>query len=89
MGRFATKTLMAKQFKHESTLGFNADRSNPDLYLHVIPCNLGVTRFWVNRYASTTNRSRRKFGIGPAKLIKLADPCLLGGEPRLKVLYGA
>ena len=73
MGRVAAKALTAKQVENETTPGYHADGANTGLYLQVTPNGTGVTRSWVYRYTSPTNRKRREFGLGPAKVRKLAD----------------
>ena len=88
MGRVAAKALTAKQVENEATPGYHADGANTGLYLQVTPNDAGFTRSWVYRYTSPTTRKRREFGLGPAKVRKLADARSMCAELRLKVLNG-
>jgi integrase len=88
VGRVAAKALTAKQVENESTPGYHADGPNTGLYLQVTPNDSGFTRSWVYRYTSPTTKKRREFGLGPAKVRKLADARSLSAELRLKVLNG-
>ena len=88
MGRVAAKTLSAKQVETETRPGYHADAPHAGLYLQVTAAKDRVTRSWVFRYTSPTTRKRREFGLGSARVRKLADARALSNELRLKVLNG-
>ena len=88
MGRFASKTLSAKQVETEVRAGYHADGPHTGLYLQVTPTKNRVTRSWVFRYTSPTTRKRREFGLGSTRIRRLADARSFSAELRLKILNG-
>lgn len=88
MGRIAAKPLTAKQVESEKREGYYADGACPGLNLQVVEGQGRVTKSWVFRYTSPTNRKRRELGLGSTRVRSLAEARKLATDFRLKVLDG-
>lgn len=88
MGRIAAKPLTAKQVESEKREGYHADGACPGLNLQVVQGQGRVTRSWVFRYTSPTNRKRRELGLGSSRVRSLAEARKLVTDFRLQVLDG-
>ncbi len=88
MGRSAKAALTVKQVENSTKLGYTADGKQPGLNLQVAQGVNGFVRSWVFRYTSPVTGKRRELGLGPTRMVGLAEARALAANAEKAILSG-
>lgn len=88
MGRSARTSLTSKQVETTTKLGYTADGKQPGLNLQVAAGANGFVRSWVFRYTSPTTGKRRELGLGPVRIVGLAEARQIASDAEKSLAAG-